>query len=91
MGVVAGVRDSGVGEEAVVEEGAFETEVDQGVESVPDEEDAEFGGCAGGKEAEGEDVGGEEEQEGGEEREDRGAVDYENGDGRGCGSVHGSD
>lgn len=41
-------RDEGVGEEAVVEEGAFEEEVGEGVEEVPDEDDAEFlGGCAG--------------------------------------------
>ena len=31
----------GVGEEAVVEEGAFEEEVDEGVEEVPDVDNAE--------------------------------------------------
>lgn len=55
---------------------------------MPDEEDAEFGGCAGGEETEGENVGGEEEEKGGEEGEDCGAIDYERGDGRSGGSVH---
>ena len=36
-----------VGEEAVVEEGTFKNEVDQGVEEVPDEEDPDLGGCRG--------------------------------------------
>ncbi len=79
MRVVAGVRDSGVREEAVVEEGAFEAEVDQGVEGMPDEEDAEFGGCAAWEQTQGDDVGGEEEEERGEEGEDCGAVNYERG------------
>jgi len=86
--IVAGVRDGDVGEEAIVEEGAFETEVDQCVKSVPDEQDAEFGGCAGGEETEGEDVGGDEEEEGGKKGKDCGAINYERGDRRCCGSVH---
>ena len=55
---------------------------------MPDEQDAEFGGCAVGEETEGEDVGGEEEEEGGEEGEDCGAIDDERGGGRNSGSVH---
>jgi len=82
------VRDGGVGEEAIVEERAFEAEVDQCVKSVPDEQDAEFGGCAVGKETEREDVGGEEEKEGGEEGKNCGAIDDERGGGRNSGSVH---
>lgn len=35
------------GEEAVIEERAFEEEVDEGIEEVPDEKDAEFGRCRG--------------------------------------------
>lgn len=60
MGVVGrGRGEDGVGEEAVVEEGAFEEEVGQGVEEVPDVEDAVLGrGCAGWEEAEGGQVGG---------------------------------
>ena len=43
----------GVGdEEAVVEEGAFEYEVDERVEGVPDEEDAGFD-CGGSREESG--------------------------------------
>ncbi len=55
---------------------------------MPDEQDAEFGGCAVGEETEGEDVGGEEEEEGGEEGKNCGAINNERGNGRNCGSVH---
>lgn len=37
------MRYRSVGEEAIVEERAFEREVDQRVETLPDEKDAEFG------------------------------------------------
>lgn len=47
------------GEETVVEVGAFEDEVDEGVEGVPDEEEADFfGGGVGGEVIDGEGVGG---------------------------------
>ena len=49
--------DRGIGEEAVVEEGAFEEEVREGIEEVPDEDNAELSGC-GGVEGEGGEVGG---------------------------------
>ena len=58
MRVVGGVGDGCVGEETVVEEGAFEEEVDEGVEGVPDEDCAEGEGGGWGEEAEGEEVGG---------------------------------
>ena len=61
MGVVGGVRDGGVGEEAVVEEGAFEEEVDQRVEEVPDVEGAEGWGGGAMEESERGEVGDEEE------------------------------
>lgn len=37
--------NGGVCEEAVVEERAFQDEVSQGIEGMPDEKEAEFGGC----------------------------------------------
>lgn len=55
---------------------------------MPDEEDAEFGGCAVGEETEGDDVGGEEKEERGEEREDCSAINYKGGRGWSCGSIH---
>ena len=44
MWVVWGSVGSNVGEEAVVEERAFENEMNQGVEGVPDEQIAVFEG-----------------------------------------------
>lgn len=61
-----------VGEETVVEEGAFEQEVDQEVEDVPDVQGAQFARGGGGEEALGEGGGEEEEEEGGEEGEEGG-------------------
>lgn len=55
---------------------------------MPDEQDAEFDSCAGGKETEGEDVGGEQEKDGREQRENRGAIDHESRDGRDRSGVH---
>lgn len=46
------------GEEAVVEEGPFEDGVDEEVEGVPDEEDAEAWGGGGREGAQGDCVGG---------------------------------
>ena len=77
MRVVSAVGDGGVGEEAVVEEGAFEEEVGECVEEVPDEDDTELGCCGGVKEGEGGDVSGYQESEGCEEGEDGCLVDYE--------------
>lgn len=52
MRVIARRRGKGgVGEEAIVEEGGLEDEVDEGVEEVPDVEDAEFCACGAGEEA----------------------------------------
>ena len=77
MGVVWGACGSNVGEEAVVEKRAFEEEMDQGVESVPDEQNAVFEERSRGQELVGEKVGREEDEEGGEERQDRGEInDY---------------
>lgn len=53
MRIVAGGGgdgESGVGEEAVVEKGGFEDEVDERVEEVPNVEGAKARGCAGGQE-----------------------------------------
>ena len=47
----------GVAEEAVVEVGAFEYEVYQGIEGVPDEQDADFVGGIAREEGEGGGVG----------------------------------
>lgn len=55
------------GEEAVVQEGAFEDQVDEEVEGVPDEEDSQAQGRVGGEGAPGELVGDEEEGDDGEE------------------------
>lgn len=41
MWEISGVRDSGVGKEAVVEEGTFEDEVREGVKDVPDVDQTE--------------------------------------------------
>ena len=53
--------------------------MDQGVEGVPDEQNAVFEGRWRGEELVGEEVSREEDEEGGEEREDRGGI---NDDGR---------
>lgn len=68
-------RDAGAAEEAVIEKGAFEHEVRERVEGVPDEEDAVFGARTSGEQREGGEVGGEEEGGGGEEGEDGCLVD----------------
>lgn len=68
--IVWGGGVGGVRKEAVVEEGAFEEKVDEAVEEVPDVEDAKLDGCAGGQQADGKEVCGDEEGEGGEEGED---------------------
>lgn len=85
MWVIGGVRDGGVGEEAVVEEGAFEEEVNQRVEKVPDVEGAEGRGGGMGEEAEGGEVGDEEEREGGEQGGDGCLVNHGTGRGSHCG------
>lgn len=56
-------RQRNVREERVVEEGAFEDEVDQGVEGMPDEEESQRAGGAAAQCCEGEDVGGDDERE----------------------------
>ena len=74
--VVERARERGGGAEAVVEEGAFEEGVDEGVEGVPDEEDPRLRrGAGGGEESVREERGGAEDGEGREEGEDGGAVD----------------
>ena len=72
--VDGGVEGRG-GEETVVEEGAFEDGVDQEIEGVPDEEDAETAGGAGCEDLSGEGVGGVEDHEDGEEGYASRAVD----------------
>ncbi len=62
-------------EEAVVEKGAFEDRVDEEVEEVPDEEDAEAGRRAAVQEGEGEEVGGCKDGKDGEEGDDGCGVD----------------
>lgn len=66
-GLRRGGRDP-VDEEAVPQEGALEDEVDQGVEEVPDEEDAGLGGAAAREDAERQRVRGSEDSDGAEER-----------------------
>lgn len=61
--------------EAVVEEGAFEDGVDEEIKEMPDEEDAEAGGCAAVQEGEGEEVGDCEDGEDGEEGDNGCGVD----------------
>ena len=73
------MRDRCVGEETIVEEGTFESEVDQGVEEVPDKEDAKLGSCRGMKDAEGNSVCCDEDREGCEEREDGHTIDDQGG------------
>ena len=51
MRVVGGENDGGVGEEAVIEKAAFEDEVNERIEKVPDIEGADFGSGGGGEEA----------------------------------------
>lgn len=63
--------------------------MNQGIEGVPDEEDTEFGCRGGGKEAVGEEVGGEEDEESGEEGEDCGGIDHGVGGGQVGRNVHG--
>ena len=58
-----------VAEEAIVEEGAFEDEVDEGVKEVPDVEDTQFGAGGSGEEADGGKVGGKENDKGCKEGE----------------------
>lgn len=73
------------GEEDVVEEGALEDEVDEEIEGVPDEEDAEAagGGCV--EDALGELVGAEQKASDGEEGHDCCLVDDWWGSCHGCG------
>ena len=56
-------RQRDVREERVVEEGAFEYEVDQGIKGVPDEEKAKRGGGVAAQGGQGEDIGGDDEDE----------------------------
>ena len=56
-------RQRHVREERVVEEGAFEDEMDQGVECVPDEEESQRAGGAVAQCGEREDVSGDDEGE----------------------------
>lgn len=72
----------GVAEEAVVEIGAFEQEVDQGVEGMPDEEETDLGGGGAREEREGCEVGGKQDCDRGEEGVDCGGADE---GGRFCG------
>ena len=53
------------GKEAVVKEGTFEDGVDEEIEGVPDEKDAETAGSGGCKDLAGEAVGGVEDHEDG--------------------------
>ena len=50
--------------------------MDESIKSMPDEEDAEFGGCTGGEDTERESVGKDEENEDSEEGEDGDTIDY---------------
>lgn len=80
MRVVWGGGGGGICEEAVVEEGTFEEKVNEAVEEMPDVEDAKLDGCAGGQEADGEEICGDEEGKGGEKGEDGyGVYDRERG------------
>lgn len=60
MWKIARIEDESVGGEAVVKERTFEEEMDEGVEEVPNEDNAELGGRGGVKEAYGGEVGGKE-------------------------------
>ena len=62
-------------EETVVKEGTFEDGVDEEIEGVPDEEDAEAAGCVGCQDLAGEGVGGIEDHEDGEEGDTGCSVD----------------
>ena len=89
MRVVWGVCGSNVGEEAVVKKRAFEKEMDQGVEGVPDEQNAVFEGRWRREKLVGEKVGREEDEKSGEEREDCGEIDDDWRRGWSGSSVHG--
>ena len=82
MWIVGTVGDGSIGEEAVIEKGAFEKEVGKRVKEMPNKDDPEFGGCGRMEEREGGNVGGYEESEGCEEGKDGCLVNYEGG---GCG------
>lgn len=79
------------GEEDVVEKGAFEDGVDDEVEDVPDEEDAEAPGGGWCEDAEGELVGIGQDDDDGEERDDCCLVDDWRGSRHGCGCGCGLD
>lgn len=69
--------DGYVGEEAIIEEGTFKGKVDQGVEEVPDEEDAEFGSRRDMEDAERSSICCDEDREGCKEGEDGCLIDYQ--------------
>ena len=66
----------------MVEERTFEGEVDQGIEEVPDEENAKLGSCGGMEDAERSSVRCDKDGEGCKEGEDGFTVDYQGGRGR---------
>lgn len=70
-------------EEAVVDKGAFEDDVGEEIEEVPDEKDADTRGGAGVQGDGGEEVRGEEENENEDEGEDGCFVNYGDGGGHG--------
>ena len=59
----------------MIEKRAFKGEVDQGVEEVPNEEDAQLGSCRGMQEVQRSGVGYDEDRKGCEKGEDGGAID----------------
>jgi hypothetical protein len=63
--VVGGRIEGRRGKETVVEEGTFEDGVDEEIEGVPDEKDAETAGGGGREDLAGETVGGVEDHEDG--------------------------
>ena len=75
MRIIAGRCDGCKGKEAIVEKRAFKDEVDQGVEEMPDEENAELGSRRGMQEVQRGGVCYDEDRKGCEKGEDGGAID----------------
>ena len=75
MRIIAGRCDGCECEEAIIEKGAFKGEVDQGVEEVPNKEDAELGSCRGMQEVQRSGVCYDEDRKGCEKGEDGGTID----------------
>lgn len=76
MWIITRVGDGDVGEEAVIQKGTFEQEMDKGVEEMPDEDDAELGGRGGVEEMYGCEVRREKKSKGCEKTSNSATIDH---------------